>query len=321
MQKITRINGRAPGWLVWVNLWIVYLVWGSTYLAIRVVVRTMPPLLTVGARFIIAGALMGAVLALRRGPKILRISSGELVAATAVGTALLVVANGLVMVAEQDVPSSLAALLIASVPLWVVILRWFAGEKVHATTLGGVIVGFAGVALLVRPGGSGIDPLGATLLLIAGLSWALGSFFSSRLSLPRDLLVSTTYQMLTGGVVAILAGLATGEAADVDVSAFSTESMWAAVYLVFVGSLIGFTAYVWLLQNAPISKVATYAYVNPVVAIFLGWAILSERITPVVIAGAALIVVSVAFIVGRETHDATEAIAEAPIAAPEHEPV
>lgn len=323
MQAVARINGRAPGWLVWANLWIVYLVWGSTYLAIRVVVQTMPPFLTAGARFVIAGVLMGAMLALRRGPGALRITRSELISATVIGTALLVIANGLVMVAEQDVPSSLAALLIASVPLWVVVLRRLDGERVHALTLGGVVAGFAGVALLVRPGGTGIDAVGAVLLLVAAVAWALGSFLSNRMPLPGDLLVSTTYQMLMGGVVAIVAGIVTGEVADLDVSAFSAESLWATIYLVLVGSLVAFTAYVWLLQNAPISKVATYAYVNPVVAIFLGWAILSERITPVVIAGAVLIVVSVAFIVGRESHEAAEDIAQSTIAAPEHvrEPV
>lgn len=301
----TTVVQQAPNWLVWVNLWIVYIVWGSTYLAIRIVVRTMPPMLTAGVRFVVAGALMGGWLALRRGRGTLRVSRAEMAGAAIVGTALLAGANGLVMVAEQTVASSLAALIIASVPLWVVVLRFATGERVPALTLASVAAGFAGVALLVLPGGdSGTSGAGAWLLLMAALAWASGSFYAQRLAMPGDLLVSTTYQMVLGGAVAIVAGLVVGEASDLDPARFSAQSLWAALYLVLIGSLVAFTAYVWLLRNAPISKVATYAYVNPVVAIFLGWAILSERITPVMGVGAAIIIGSVALIVGRQPRPA-----------------
>jgi drug/metabolite transporter (DMT)-like permease len=289
----------APTWKVWGALWTVYLVWGSTYLAIRVMVETMPPLLAAGARFSVAGAVMVAVLSLRRS---VRPTRAQLLSALLVGI-LLPGANAVVSVAEQEVPSSIAALLIASVPLWVILLRRAAGESVSRASVGAVLVGFAGVALLLRPGEQSGDAtvLGLAAVVVAALMWASGSFASPRLSLPRDPLVSTGWQMLLGGLVCVAVGLAVGEAGDVDVGEFSTRSIVALTYLVAVGSWFAFTAYAWLLQNAPIAKVATYAYVNPVVAILLGWLVLDEVVTPITIAGAAIIVVSVALVVRIES--------------------
>jgi drug/metabolite transporter (DMT)-like permease len=289
--------------LVWLALGIVYLIWGSTYLAIRIAVETMPPLLTAGARFFCAGLILAAAIALRHGLPRLRIDRRQLLATTVVGLALIGVGNGLVMIAEQDVPSGLAALIIGSVPLWVVVLRKLAGERVGRGTLVGVVVGFVGVAVLVVPsGGEGTAQLvGALLLVVAAASWASGSFASSRLPLPRDPFVSTVYQMLTGGSLVTVAGLLTGEASGLDPSRFSTDSLVAVAYLLFIGGLVAFPAYTWLLQNAPISLVATYAYVNPVVAVFLGWLILAEPITALLVTGAALIVVAVAFVIRQET--------------------
>jgi drug/metabolite transporter (DMT)-like permease len=289
----------APAWKVWGALWIVYIVWGSTYLAIRVMVETMPPLLGAGVRFTVAGAVMVGVLAVRRS---VRPTRAQLLSALLVG-ALLPGANAVVSVAEQEVPSSIAALLIGSVPLWVILLRRTAGESVSRASVGAVLVGFAGVALLLRPGEQSGDAtvLGLVAVVGAALMWATGSFASPRLSLPADPLVSTGWQMLLGGLVCVAVGLAVGEAGDVQVGEFSARSIVALSYLIAVGSWFAFTAYAWLLQNAPIAKVATYAYVNPVVAILLGWLVLDEVVTPVTLVGAAVIVVSVALVVRIES--------------------
>jgi drug/metabolite transporter (DMT)-like permease len=289
----------APArWKFLTALWTVYLVWGSTYLAIRVMVETVPPLLGAGARFTVAGAAMVAVLSVRRR---VRPTRAELLSALAVGI-LLPGANAVISVAEQEVPSALAALLVASIPLWVILLRRAAGEPVPAAGFWAVLVGFAGVALLLRPGEQSGDAtvLGLAACVGAAAMWATGSFASPRLQLPRDPLVSTGWQMLLGGLVCVAAGLVLGEAPEVDFATFSTRSVVALGYLVVFGSWVAFTAYAWLLQNAPISKVSTYAYVNPVVAIVLGWLILDEVITPVTLVGAAIIVVSVALVVRIE---------------------
>ena len=301
---------------MWLALWTVYIVWGSTYLAIRITVETLPPLLTAGVRFFSAGLIVYGVLLWRRGRASVRVSRTELRSAAVVGAALVLGGNGMVVLAERDVPSSLAALVIASVPLWVVLFRTVTGDRVAGGTLAGVAAGFAGVAILVLPGNrpQGVEFFGLFLLIVAAASWAGGSFVSTRLRLPKDPFLSTAMQMMIGGVWLALTGLAMGEGADIDVAGFSTSSIRAFVYLVVAGSLVAFTAYVWLLQNAPISKVATYAYVNPVIALFLGWIILSEQITTSMLGGAGLIVASVAFIVSRE---ATARRAEAPEPKPE----
>ena len=298
-----RPPAAAPGWLVWTALGIVYVVWGSTYLAIRIVVETMPPLLTSGVRFMVAGAIMYATMALLRGVPHVRLTRAELGWCAVVGGALVAGGNGIVMVAERDVPSGLAALIMASIPLWVVLMRRVAGERIAGATLGGLALGFAGVALLVLPGGGeGRGGLFGLLLLVgAACSWAFGSFLSARVRLPSDPFVSTAAQMLLGGGISLAGGLVTGETGGLDLGAFSSRSLGALAYLVLIGSLVAFTAYVWLLQHAPVSRAATYAYVNPVVAIFLGWLVLDERITPTILAAAAVIVAAVAVIVRRES--------------------
>ncbi|HEY8771008.1 MAG TPA: EamA family transporter [Thermoleophilaceae bacterium] len=282
---------------------IVYVVWGSTYLAIRVMVETMPPLLAAGLRFGLAGAIFLLVLRLRGGPGKLRASRSELLGAALIGNLLCFGGNGLVTVAERDVPSGLAALIIGSVPLWVVVMRSAHGDRVPRRTLAGVLVGFAGLAVLVLPGDRpGDAPLGWVLLIVgASISWAAGSFYSRRTPLPREALVSTGWQMLFGGFGMVLVGTLTGEWANLRPDRFSGDSLLAFGYLIVFGSLLAFTAYTWLLKSAPISTVATYAFVNPVIAIFLGWAILNEEITPAVTAGAAAIVLSVAAVVRHES--------------------
>jgi drug/metabolite transporter (DMT)-like permease len=295
----------APNWQIWIGLWIVYLVWGSTYLAIRVVVETVPPFLSAGARFGFAGAAMLAFLAVRRGPAAvpsLRVERAQLLSCLAVGT-LLMGANAVVSVAEVEVPSSMAALLIASVPLWVILYRRGLGDRVAARSVVAVLVGFVGVALLLLPGKQtgGASLAGLLACVAAAAMWAGGSVASPRLSLPRDSFVSGAWQMLLGGGVCALTGALVGEFGDLDVAEFSLRSVAGLAYLIVFGSWLAFSAYAWLLQNAPVSRVATYAYVNPVVAIALGWAILDEAVTTITFAGAAIIVASVAAVVRTES--------------------
>lgn len=302
--------------MVWTALWTVYIVWGSTYLAIRVTVETLPPFLAGGVRFIVAGALMWAFLRVRKGKEAMRVTRTQLRSTLIIGMLLLLGGNGLVMRAEQEVPSGLASLIIASTSLWVVLYRYLARDNISRGTLIGVAIGFMGVAVLVlpadRPGDASL--WGIFLLLIAAASWGNGSFLSSRLAMPSDPIVSTSYQMLLGGAALVVAGVVLGELGGLDAGEFSTRSIVAFSYLIIVGSLVAFTAYVWVLQHAPVSKVATYAYVNPVIAIFLGWLVLSEEITPAIFIGAAIIVASVAFIIRKES--VSEAVVETVDASP-----
>jgi drug/metabolite transporter (DMT)-like permease len=291
---------HEPRWLGPLALATIYVVWGSTYLAIRVMVETIPPLLGAGVRFLVAGAILYAWVALRRPREARHITRRQLAGAAVVGLLLMFGGNGLVTVAEEEVPSGLAALLIASEPLWVILLRAGAvRERVPRTTLASVAVGFVGVALLVLPGdrpeGAPLDY--SLLVILAAVLWATGSLVASRVDRPRDLLTTTAWQMLIGGAFMVLAGLARGEAADLELAAISLDSAAAFVFLIFVGSIAAFTAYNWLLQHVAISTVSTYAFVNPVIAVFLGWLILSEEVTPFVALGTAVIVASVAFVV------------------------
>lgn len=289
--------------LVWGCLASVYLFWGGTYLAIRVMVETFPPLLGSAVRFGFAGTVFAAWLVARHGLGVLRVRPRELLAAAGIGALLIGGGNGGVTIAEQEAPSGLAALIIASVPLWVVLFRLITGERVSRVTLAGVALGFGGIALLVAPGGRPEDAAlwSLVVLVAAACSWATGSFMTSRVSLPRDLFVAAALEMILGGVVLAIAGLAAGEGGDLGSSELSGRSIAAFVYLVILGSLVAFTAYVWLLQNVPISTVATYAFVNPIVAVLLGWAVLDEEITPTVVAATTAIVLSVAFVVRQET--------------------
>jgi drug/metabolite transporter (DMT)-like permease len=284
---------------VWAALSIVYVVWGSTYLGLRVLVETIPPLVSTGSRFLLAGTLMLGVLALRRRPVL--ISRREAASCLLVGS-LMMGAVATVATAEQDVPSNLAALMVACVPLWVLVLRRIGGEQVAPRLVLAVLLGFAGVGLLLQPGSqSGGAPLLSLLLVVCSTpAWATGSYLSSRIALPGHPLVSVGWQMLLGGSVVTLAGVVAGEPWALDFAAFSTDSILAWLYLTFVGSALAFTAYTWLLQNAPISRVATYAYVNPVVAIVLGYLILDEAVTGITAAGAAVIVLAVAVVVRSE---------------------
>jgi drug/metabolite transporter (DMT)-like permease len=299
---------QAPAWKVWTALGTVYIVWGSTYLFIRLMVRTIPPLLGAGVRFVMAGALVCGFVALRRGFGALRFTRQGLASAALIGVLMPAGGNGIVTLAEKQVPSGMAALLIASVPLWVAIYRIFDGQRVRRGTVAGLVLGFSGVALLLLPGGrpSGAHLAGILLVLVAAASWASGAFLSPRVPLPDEPFANTGVEMLIGGVVLCVAGLAAGEGPQFDVSRFSTESIGGLLYLVFVGSIPAYYAFVWVLGHAPVSKVATYAYVNPVIAVFLGWAVLNEDVTATVLIGATVIVASVAMIVRNESGPAPE---------------
>jgi drug/metabolite transporter (DMT)-like permease len=300
---MSRQGGGGMGARIWIALVTVYIVWGSTYLAIRVVVEAdIPPLLGMGVRFLSAGLLLVGFLVAVRGRDALRVDRRGLLGAGVMGLTLLLGGNGLVAVAEQTVPSGLAALIVGAVPLWFVLLRVASGERPRLLTWAGVLVGFAGIAAISLPRGGieGVETWGVALIIVASVSWALGSYLSPRLRLPKDPLVATTYEMLIGGALLLTAGSATGELGRIDATAVGADGWWALVYLVIVGSIMGYTAYVYLLSHAPLSLVGTYAYVNPVVAVFLGWLILSEPLTGVVIAGGLLVVLGVALVVRGE---------------------
>lgn len=287
--------------LVALALGIVYVVWGSTYLGIKIMVEEMPPLQSAGARFLVAGVLLAAGLAALSGRRRLAVTGAELAGCAVLGLLLPALGNGLVTVGEGlGAPSGITALLIAGVPLWVVLYRLSAGDHPGVPTVAGVLVGLAGLAGLVGlTGFAGDLPLGALLLIVfATLCWSFGSWYQPRLTLPRDPFVVAVYEMLIGGVLMLVAGVLRGETWDW--AGISTRSWAAWVYLVVVGSVVAFSAYVWVLQAAPISLVATYAYVNPVVAVFLGWLVLAEPVTPAVVVSGAVVVSAVALVVRSE---------------------
>jgi drug/metabolite transporter (DMT)-like permease len=286
---------------IWAALLAVYLIWGSTYLAIRYAVETLPPFLMAGTRFLLPGMLLYAWRRLAGDPPP---SATQWRAAAVVGLLLLLGGNGLVSWAEQHVASGIAALLIGSVPVWMVLIEALRPGGTRPSTLAvvGLLAGFGGIALLVGPtqvGGSlatGINPAGALALLGAALLWSLGSVYSRGANLPASSLQSTGMQMLTGSAGLFLVGALAGEPGNLDLTAVSARSWLALVYLTLGGSLGGFVAYAWLLRNAPVALVSTYAYVNPLVAILLGNWLAAEPLTFRILAAALVILGSVALI-------------------------
>ena len=277
---------------VWAALGAVYLIWGSTYLAIRFAIETMPPFLMGGLRFLIAGAVLFAIRRLLgdRPP-----SKTEWRSAGVVGLFLLTGGNGCVVFAEQWVPSSLTALLLASTPLWIVLLDWLrpGGHRPTGRALLGVLVGFGGVALLIGPGelagGGQRELVGALIVVLGALLWAAGSLYGRGAALPSSPLLGTSMEMLIGGAGLLILGTLAGQWNQFNPAAFSTKSSAAFIYLIVFGAWIAFSAYVWLLKNAPTPLVATYAYVNPVVAIVLGSLLAGEAVTPRTVLAAAVI--------------------------------
>jgi drug/metabolite transporter (DMT)-like permease len=288
---------------VWAALATIYVVWGSTYLGIMIAIETLPPLLMSGARFVVAGVLLYG-LAVSRGDRIGdRPTARQWGIAAVVGVELFVLGNGGVALSEERIDSGIAALLVATIPLWMAVLDQLLNRRGLARTgVVGLLVGLGGVALLVRPSGEdGIDAIGALMALSAALAWAWGSLYARDASLPSRPLVGAGMQMLTGGVALLVAGVATGELGELDLGSVSGRSLLAVAYLVVAGSVIAFSAYAWLLRNAGTALVSTYAYVNPVVAVVLGALFLSEPVTPRMLLAGLAIVASVALIVTAQS--------------------
>jgi drug/metabolite transporter (DMT)-like permease len=300
MNPTVATIGSPPRSLVAAAFAAIYLIWGSTYLAIRVAVETLPPFLMAGARFLIAGAVLLTAVRARRvaWPTSRQCRNGVIA-----GTFMLLGGNGLVVWAEQKVPSSLAALFIATAPVWFAVIDWLrpGGTAPPRRIWLGIGVGFVGVALLVyRPGGSpseiGITVSGALALLAATICWAGGSIFA-RLSAKADSpWMNSAVQMLGGGVALALTGLLTGEWPRLQSAQISSRSALAFLYLVVFGSWIAYSAYVWLLKVSTPARVSTYAYVNPVIAVLLGWAFLREPVTSRMLVAALIIVAAVVII-------------------------
>jgi drug/metabolite transporter (DMT)-like permease len=279
----------APVKHVWIALAIVYVVWGSTYLGIKIAVDTIPPLIAAGSRFLTAAALLAAILAWRGTS--LRITRAELGASAIAGGLLLGLGVGLVHVAETRIDSSVAAMIAGTVPLQIIGLRLIAGESPARATRLSTLAGLVGLGLVVAPGlGAGSTALGLAVMISATISWSTGSFLSKRVPLPRDPFVATAWEMALGGSFLMLGAAAFGEYGELGSATFALDSMLAWAYLVVMGSLVGFSAYAWLLRVAPISLVVTHQYVNPLVAIVLGMAFLGERPSPWTLAGAGLVI-------------------------------
>jgi drug/metabolite transporter (DMT)-like permease len=288
--------------LLWAGLLVLYVVWGSTYLGIRIAVESIPPFIMAATRFFIAGVVLLSWSIAREGRDFRWPSRREWRDTFIVGALLLGGGMGLVAWGEQTIPSGITALLIAMMPVWVAVLgRLVFGETLPRAAVVGVAVGLAGVAILVGPSTDPIErfaPAGVLALIVSPICWSSGSLFSAhRARLPAQPLVATGGQMLAGALVLTMFALLTGEPARLDLAAISTQSLAALVYLTVIGSLVAFTTYVWLLRVAPLPLIATYAYVNPVVAVILGWLVLREPLTPRTLVAGAVIVFAVALII------------------------
>lgn len=300
-QPATSPGASSPGALPWVALVAVYVLWGSTYLAIRVAVESLPPLLLAGARFTLAGALLYPLAVRRSG---MQPSPRQWAAGAVVGVLLLATGNGAVVWAEQAVPSGLAALLVATVPMWMVLFDWVMDreKRPSATIVVGIGVALVGVWMLTQgteTAAFGVWPV--MVVLLGSVSWAAGSIWSRTARQARDPLVAAAVQMITGGTVLGVASMASGELARLDLAGATPASFAAFLWLVGGGSLLGFTAYVYALQTLPTPTVATYAFVNPVVAVGLGWLLLGEELDGAGLIGGMLVVASVALIVRRRS--------------------
>ncbi len=300
-------KGISKSQMTWLSLWTVYLIWGSTYFAIAYVIESMPPLLAMGIRFLIAGLLLALIISFRQGVGELKIPRAELRSSLLMGFLLLGFGIGTVSIAQAYVPSGIVALIIAALPLWIAIFRTISGERLAKTSWLGLAIGFAGVALLLKPGS--ISPVSEIensklflfmlLVLLGNIGWALGTFLAPRFPLPKNTLVFTAYEMLAGGASLTLAGFIKGESISDFLDATSWSWLWF-VYLIFFGSIAAYSAYLWLVANAPVSLTATYAYVNPIIAVALGAIFLDELITGAYAIGGLIILVGVILVVSVE---------------------
>ena len=294
------------GPLLWFNLIIVWIVWGSTYVGILFATETIPPYVAMGSRFLVAFIIMALITRVFRGWSALRVTRRQFASASFMGVALLGVGLGTVGLAQDYVPTGVMALIIASAALTIVVWRVITGDRPARLTLVGVVVGLMGVGWMLLPGGtrpvSGTDGdvvFWSLLILIASIVWATTSFFSARLPKPADSFALTTYELLSGGIALTVVGLIIGE--RIDLSAISGRSWAGWIFLVTAGSVLAFTSFTWLINNAPISLASTYAYVNPAVAVFLGLFLYSEVLTSDVVIGLTVVLGGVILVVSGES--------------------
>jgi drug/metabolite transporter (DMT)-like permease len=285
---------------LWTALIALYIVWGSTYLAIRFAVETIPPFMHASLRFLISGAILFAWRRLAGDPTP---TASNWKSTAIVGTLLLLGGNGLVALAERTVPSGIAALMISTSPFWLVMFESFrtGGSKPNWQSILGLIIGFTGVFILIGPAeitgaGQKVDTFGTILLLCAPFLWSLGSIYARGADMPKSTLMSTGMQMLTGAVSLFIVSVVTGELNGFSFGTVSMRSWWGLIYLITFGSLVGFVSYGWLLHNAPVSLLSTYAYVNPVVAVFLGWLLANEELNARIAVASAIIIGAVIMI-------------------------
>ena len=314
----TNASTAARRGQVWLGLLVLYVVWGSTYLGIAYAVETIPPFLMAAVRFALAGLVLLTWSIVRSRGEFVAPSRREWRDSAIVGAMLLGGGMGMVAWGEQTIPSGIAALIIGLMPVWVAVLgRVFLGERLPGIALLGIVIGFVGVGILVAPtiaGESGaLDPFGLLALIISPISWSAGSLFAShRATIPKQPLVATGLQMVTGAAVLFVMALLAGEPARFDPAAVSRDSLVALAYLTIIGSLLAFTVYGWLLRVAPLPFIATYAYVNPVVAVILGTVVRDESLDPRTLVAGAVIVGAVALIVTARGRMAAPRSREAP---------
>ena len=302
-------RAARPAARIWLALGTVYILWGSTYLGIKYAIDTIPPFLMGSLRFLAAGGVL-YLLAIRNGDRRADpVGARQWLAALLIGGALLVGGNGGVILAEQYAPTGVVALLVATAPLWMAIIdRVVFGRRLPALVIVGLLIGFGGVAFLIGSPGSGhINLFAAALALAAPLCWASGSVFTRHVKLPIRPLVAASMEMLWAGLLFGIFSLVTGELGRVHWQHISTTSIVALLYLIVFGSLVGFSAYVWLLRSAPLSLVSTYAYVNPVVAVILGAAFIGEAINARLVIAGGIIILAVALIVVARNRAASQA--------------
>ena len=311
MATDTRVDARGVHSAQWskiapplITLWII---WGSTYLGIALVVQSMPPLIPNGLRFLAAAAILAPFMILTKGLGVLRITWAQARALITLGLMLLTAGIGMVALAERYVPSGIVALLVSVMPLWIVIFRLRAGDRVSRLTLAGVAVGLIGLVLMLLPGGTEPVEGGTAEVVIFSIGvtvttflWALFSWRSSGYDLPKNPLTTTVYELLVAGIALTVIGLAVGERMT---WSECTTASWAGWGFLVIASVLAYAAYVWLLANAPMSLTATYAYVNPVIAVFLGWLIIGEGLTSDVLLGLTIVVGGVVLVVSGERSD------------------
>jgi drug/metabolite transporter (DMT)-like permease len=291
--------------LPWIALGVVYVLWGSTYLANRYVIVSMPPLLASGFRFLTGGLLLGLIVLVVVGPRTFAMTRGQLRTAALSGLLLPAWGNGLVILAQSQVASGLTALLIASVPLYIAVLRTLTGDRPRRATVLGVLVGAVGLTLLVLVGPTGGSGgvsgnawWGPPLVLLAGAGWATGTFLTARMGAPMNPFALAAVQQLIGGTILVVAGTAFGE--RLHLATIVPVSWWAWLYMALFVSLGAFSAYAYALATLPVSTVATYAYVNPVIAVLLGVVVAGERFSPLQLAGGAVVLVAVVMVIAAE---------------------